>query len=224
MVKDIKKRLIKEVVKPFFKENGFGNKGVNFGKDIALFTIKADIQSQKYYKIQEEENFRINCSVVCPAFNEFCRELSIQRNFGGLVISGANSWITIKADTGYDGLVAWLESELDKIKELEIRFRNVGNVIYALKEDYGIQYAFLLLHQSRTNELNEWARCKEEALTKFRSELSAIEIEGVILNQKPDSLDKSLKLDGIEMRRNKIRNKIETAQNELNLITKHKER
>ncbi|NDV93774.1 hypothetical protein D0T84_02435 [Dysgonomonas sp. 521] len=224
MVKDIKKRLIKEVVKPFFKENGFGNKGVNFEKDISLFTIEADIQSQKYYKTEGEENFRINCSVVCPAFNEFCGELPIQQSFGGLVISGDNSWITIKADTGYDGLAAWLKPELDKIKELEIRFRNIENIIYALKEECGLQYAFLLLHQSRTDELNEWLRYKKEALAKFRSELAAIETEGAILNQKPDSLDKRLKLDGIAMRRNKIGSKIEAAQNELDLIAKHIER
>jgi hypothetical protein len=38
---EIKKQIIKDIIKPFFKNNGFINKGVKYNKNINHFQIKA---------------------------------------------------------------------------------------------------------------------------------------------------------------------------------------
>jgi len=220
VVIEIKKRLLREVIKPFFKENGYRNKGVNFEKDISpLFTIVADIQSQRYYKTPEEENFRINCQIISPAFNDFSGELPIQRSFGSLTISQDNSWITISDDKSYEDIAEWLRAGLDKIIRLENRFQNTEAIIQELKEEYGIQYAYLLQYECRSTDLSKWIKHKKEEIVKLYKEISNIETEANSLSLKPDSLDKQLRTDGLSMKRTRINDTIKRIQKEIDLVT-----
>lgn len=220
MIKEIKKRLIKEVIKPFFKENGFNNKGVNFEKDICtLFTIIADIQSQRYYKTPGEENFRINCQIISLPFKEITKGLSLQQSFGGLSISHDNSWITITESSSYENIAEWLRTDLNRIIRLESHFLDTEVIIRKLREEFGIQYAYLLQYESKKDDLSEWVKYKKEEIIKLQKDISDIETEVSISNLKPDSLDKELRTDGLLMKMAKIYNYIQQIKKEIDLIT-----
>ena len=59
------------------KSKAFQNKGMRFIKDMGLFQIEVEIQSQRYYKEEHTENFRINYFLFCREFTELSgRKLS----------------------------------------------------------------------------------------------------------------------------------------------------
>ena len=64
------------------KSKAFQNKGMRFIKDMGLFQIEVEIQSQRYYKEEHTENFRINYFLFCREFTELSgRKLRGQRIF-----------------------------------------------------------------------------------------------------------------------------------------------
>ncbi|MFR5441931.1 hypothetical protein [Alistipes sp.] len=63
----MRKEIIQAIIKPYMKSKAFQNKGMRFIKDMGLFQIEVEIQSQRYYKEEHTENFRIN--YFCFAVN-----------------------------------------------------------------------------------------------------------------------------------------------------------
>ena len=75
------------------KSKAFQNKGMRFIKDMGLFQIEVEIQSQRYYKEEHTENFRINYFLFCREFTELSgRKLSFA---GGSIAEEESSWIKI---------------------------------------------------------------------------------------------------------------------------------
>lgn len=213
---EIKKELITKIVAPFFKRNEFQKKGVNFYRDLSFFQIKAEIQSQRYYKEKDIENFRINYLISCERFSSLFGGTGI---FGGGAIQQENSWITITNDTDTDKLSNWLENELEKIVKLIDIFSDIDKVI-VYREQQDVEYAFLLKESGKYKELSEWIEsCKKEKGTCLY-QLEEIQKEKQEQLKRPNSLDKSMKLDGIEMRLYNLSRKIEKIDKELQLIEK----
>lgn len=107
----MKKDLIKNVIKPFFKTHGFSNKGVNFHKDFDIFSLKVEIQSQRYYKEENVEKFRLNFDLYILDFPEKNKETLF---FMACIGEDLGSWITISPSTSYEEISAYLQTKLDE--------------------------------------------------------------------------------------------------------------
>ncbi|NDV64887.1 hypothetical protein [Bacteroides sp. 224] len=211
---EIKKELIKKIVVPFFKRNNFQKKGVRFYRDLSFFQIEVDIQSQRYYKEENEENFRINYLILCGRFSLLFGGKGV---FGGGAIQQENSWITITNKTDINKLSNWLENELENIVKLIDIFSDINKVI-AYRGQQDVEYAFLLKELAKSKELSEWIISHKKEKEAYFCQLKEIEKENQELLASPDSLDKSIRLDGIRMRLDNLNSKIREIDREIKLI------
>lgn len=128
----MKKELIKNIIKPFFKKEGFSNKGVNFYKDLGEFELYADLQSQRYYKEENTQNFRINFKLLIKKFTQMTgKTFGV---YGGFVpIKG--SWIEISPTTDYQEVASWLSNELESVYQKIIQHADLQKLADLYKDD-----------------------------------------------------------------------------------------
>lgn len=212
---EVKKELIKKVVTPFFRNNGFLKKGVKFSRDLSFFQIEADIQSQRYYKETGAEKFRINYHISCDRFTSLYGH---REYFGGGSIQQENSWITIENNIELDELSNWLQKELKRILELIDKYSDIERIIDQLKKAGDVKYAFLLKEFNKDRELTEWRALRKNERAEYLSHVKEIAKEKQKLEKRDESLDKIIRLEGVEMRLRDLRYKVEEINNELQLL------
>jgi hypothetical protein len=61
---EIKKQIIKDIITPFFRSNGFTKRGVKYFNTINHLIYEAWIQTLKYRKIENTNEFRIEIKVI----------------------------------------------------------------------------------------------------------------------------------------------------------------
>jgi hypothetical protein len=127
---EMKKQIIKTIITPFFKNNGFIKKGVKYYKNINHLIIMADIQSQRYYKEEKIEKFRINVSIYPDNTNGTA--ITFWTDYIG---SPETSWITINGATDIEELKIMVINKLNEKLIIMDRYNNVGNLIKILKID-----------------------------------------------------------------------------------------
>jgi glutamate synthase domain-containing protein 2 len=215
---EIKKELIKKVVNPFFKTTGFTKRGVNFYQDLSYFQIEADIQNQRYYKEQGIENFRINYRISC---SHFTSQYGYKECFGGGDIAGETSWVRIDSETQLATLSDWIQKELNKITELVDIYSDISNIekiIDLIRNVQDIRYAFLLREFNKEKELAEWKALRKEEKTKYLLQVKEVEENKRNLENRPDSLDKTVRLEGVAMQLGSLSDKIKAIDKELQMI------
>jgi hypothetical protein len=117
---EIKKQIIKEIIKPFFKNNGFTNKGVKYNKDIKYFQIKANIQSLRYYKRENVEEFRIDGKIYLVD-----TDIAIIRFF----IPSNTSHITIDENINIEELKLSINNDLNNLVKVFEKYNNIKEII-----------------------------------------------------------------------------------------------
>ncbi len=111
--KELKKEVIKEIISPTLKCMGFKKKGTFYSKIIYNLIIDIRLQSQRYYKEENIENFRINIKVY-PSFiteKELCENAYFDNNS---IQENNSSWIQITCDKNIEQFKIWLSDELNK--------------------------------------------------------------------------------------------------------------
>ena len=175
MVKEIseglikQKILIKDIINPFFKTNGFLRKGVKYIKKLDYFIIEIEIQRQRYYKDNEVENFRINGKVYSEnSYRLFYGSMV----FGGFCIQGENSWITTDNKTNTNEQKLWLNIELNKLPAMIEEYNDIDKIIEKQRE-YGnnFEYGFLLKENNKIKEFNQWNKEINQKLEKMNDEI-----------------------------------------------------
>lgn len=110
-VKIHKKRIIKDIVSPVLKANGFTQKGTNYSKTNGHLIIKMTLQSQRHYKEENVENFRLEVRVYPNFLKE--EELCENAYFDVDNITEVNSsWIQITPAKDIKNLELWITNEL----------------------------------------------------------------------------------------------------------------
>jgi hypothetical protein len=125
---EMKKQIIKDIITPFFKNNGFVKKGVKYSKNINHLIFIANIQSQRFYKEEKIENFRINIR-ICP---DNTNDTSITFWMSSIDFP-ETSWITINETTDMEKLKIGLINKLNERIIIINEYSNVGNLIEKLK-------------------------------------------------------------------------------------------
>jgi len=211
----MRKEIIRTVIKPYMKSKSFQNKGVLFTKDLGLFQIEVEIQSQRYYKEENTENFRINYSLFCSEFTELSGRKS---GFAGGSISEKSSWIEINPQTDIERLKRWLLCELDSMMD---KLENKYSLEYLLeswkKYNTHLQYPFLLKKVS-PERFNEWINEMKLEIQKMDAQLLELSFEKSEQEKRNDCLDKELKIGGIHMKIDKIASKKKEIIDALNLF------
>lgn len=186
------------------KSKSFQNKGVLFTKDMGLFQIEVEIQSQRYYKEENTENFRINYSLFCHEFTEL---LGRKLAFAGGSIHEKSSWIEINPQTDIERLKKWLLCELDAmVDKLENKY-SLEYLLEIWKEDNtDPQYPFLL-EKVNPERVNEWINEKKLEIQKMDAKLLELSFEKSEQEKRNDCLDKEMRIGGIHMRIDKIASK-----------------
>ncbi len=202
--KKMRNDIIKSLIKPYYRRESYTNKGNKFFKDLGFIQIEIDIQSQRYYKNENSENFRINYNLLCREFKE---KYGVNKNFGCHSISEKTSWIEINQNINLKSKKEWLLNELEKTELEVIEKSEANNLINSWKEhETDLRYIFLL----------DKFKPKEHNLLMEKFNLLLSEIDNKInelLNQKKkqekreNSLDKELLLKGINL-------KLKTKNNE----------
>ena len=108
---DIKKQIIKEMITPFFKNNGFSKKGVKYFNVTDFLIIEAEIQSQRYYTNKNIKNFRININRL-PNINSNATSRLVSFGFHTISFS-ETSWITIDGNMNFEILKSKMKVEID---------------------------------------------------------------------------------------------------------------
>jgi hypothetical protein len=117
---EIKKQIIKEIIKPFFKNNDFINKGVKYNKDIKYFQIEANIQSLRYYKRENVEEFRIDGRIYLVD-----TDIAIIRFF----IPSNTSHITIDENINIEELKLSINNDLNNLLKVFEKYNNIKEII-----------------------------------------------------------------------------------------------
>lgn len=184
----------KTVIKPFFKKNNYTNKGNIFFNDLGLLKVEISIQSQKYDKEDNTENFRIHYQLYC---NELEEKLGGRSIFCGGFISNSNSWIIISPSIDITSLKIWLEEELNNVLNKIKLLQDIDYLIEVWKKhEDSIQYAFLL-KINKFDAYGFWLEKMEKNIIKIDEELILLNQEKVSELKRKDCLDKELKLDGL---------------------------
>ena len=198
----MRKEIIQAIIKPYMKSKAFQNKGMRFIKDMGLFQIEVEIQSQRYYKEEHTENFRINYFLFCREFTELSgRKLSFA---GGRIAEEKSSWIKINPQTDIERLKSWLLCELDSMLN---KLENKYSIEYLLdiwsKDDTDLQYPFLLA-KNNPKRLDEWTDKMKFEIQKLDAKLLELSSEKSEQEKRDDCLDKEMRLDGIRMKINRL--------------------
>jgi hypothetical protein len=124
----MKKQIIKDIITPFFRNNNFTKKGVKYYKNINHLIIMAEIQSQRYYKEENIENFRINIRIYPDITND-----TSETFWMGSIDFPETSWITINEKTDMEEIRIRLINKLnEKIKIID-EYNNVENIMEKVK-------------------------------------------------------------------------------------------
>lgn len=188
----MKKEIIKSIIKPFFKEKLYKNKGVKFIKNTSFFKIIAEIQAQRYYKKDKSENFRINYELICEAYDN-------EQVFGRLSIPTTESWFEINPRIDIIETQNKIRFELEK-SELKITeqatveqvFKNLSN------HPTDLRYVFLL-KKFKPELLNNWVNDLKTNIKQNETELNTFYKEREVQMKRKKSLDKEILLDGLNM-------------------------
>lgn len=183
------------------KSKGFKNKGILFTKDMGLFQIEVEIQSQRYYKEDNTENFRINYSLFCREFTELSdRKLG----FAGGSIQEESTWIEINPQTDIERLKRWLLCELNSMMD-KIEYKYSLEYLLEIWEKYNtdLQYPFLLL-KNNPERLDEWTSEMKFEIQKLDAKLLELSSEKTEQEKRNDCLDKEMRIGGINMKMDKI--------------------
>ena len=124
-----KKYIIKHIFTPFFKSNGFTKKGVKYFKDIKHFKIVADIQSLRYRKIENEEEFRLNIKIFLD---------TSYIHVGGYCIPSDISHITIDENTNIQKLILSINNDFKELINIFEKYNNVENIIQEQLEEINL--------------------------------------------------------------------------------------
>lgn len=212
----MKKDLIKNVIKPFFKAHGFLNKGVNFCKEFDIFSLKVDIQSQRYYKEENEEKFRLNFNLFILDFPKKNKEtLFLMACIG----EDLGSWVSISSSTSYEEISTYLQTKLEEtLKEITEQTKFETILKRFENEPFDLRYGFLL-KKFQPENFNLW---KEKCQKKYENELQAIEqkISNLISEKelqlkRKKSLDQQILLEGIEMKIRNLQSKKEKMEHQI---------
>ena len=199
--KNMRKEIIQAIIKPYMKSKKFKNKGILFTKDMGLFQIEVEIQSQRYYKEENTENFRINYSLFCREFTELSNR---KLGFAGGSIQEESTWIEINSQTDIERLKRWLLYELNSMMD---KIENKYSSEYLLecwkKYNTDLQYPFLLL-KNNPERLDEWTSEMKFEIQKLDAKLLELSSEKTEQEKRNDCLDKEMKLDGIHMKINRL--------------------
>ena len=117
---EIKKNIIKDILTPFFKNNGFIKKGVKYFKNINHFNIIVDIQSLKYHKIENREEFRVNVEINLDTCGI---------TIGGFSIPSNDSHITIDEKTNIEEVKLNINKDLESLMKCFEKYDNVKEII-----------------------------------------------------------------------------------------------
>lgn len=197
----MRKEIIQAIIKPYMKSKGFKNKGILFTKDMGLFQIEVEIQSQRYYKEENTENFRINYSLFCREFTELSgRKLG----FAGGSIQEERTWIEINPQTDIERLKRWLLCELNSMMD-KIEYKYSPEYLLEIWEKYNtdLQYPFLLL-KNNPERLDEWTSEMKFEIQKLDAKLLELSSEKTEQEKRSDCLDKEMRIGGINMKMDKI--------------------
>lgn len=200
----MRKELIKTVIRPFLKKHGFTGKGVKYSKDLGVFQLHVEIQSQRYYVNEGDENFRINYNVNAEEFiadfNYNCGY--VYSGFGGGEIRQASSWIEVNPSVNIEELKLWLYSELEKMM---CRLEELSDPQYLLAfyEKNGIlidwRYLFLLEKFEKDN-IPAFIAEVSSRIEEIESTISDLKIQLAEQQKRQDSLDKEIKTEGVKHR------------------------
>ncbi|MDR1195502.1 MAG: hypothetical protein LBL00_03395 [Endomicrobium sp.] len=161
--------LIKDIIDPFFKNNGFSRKGIKYIKKLDYFIIETEIQRQRYYKDDEVEKFRINGIVYSEnSYKLFYCSLK----FGGYCIQGEGSWITTDKNTNISELKSWLNTELNKLPKIFEEYNDVDKIIEKQREiGNNYEYAFLLKDNNKSKEFEKWNKETNEKIKNLNNKI-----------------------------------------------------
>lgn len=212
----MRKEIIQAIIKPYMRSKSFQNKGVLFIKNMGLFQIEVEIQSQRYYKEENTENFRINYSLSCREFTELSgRKLGFA---GGSIEEEKSSWIEINPQTDIERLKRWLLYELDSMMD---KLENKYSLEYLLeiweKYDTDLQYPFLL-KKVNPKRLDEWINEMKLKIQKMDAKLLELSFEKSEQEKRNDCLDKEMRIGGIHMKIDKIASEKKKIFEAMNLI------
>lgn len=145
---EIKKHIIKDIITPFFKNNGFIKKGVKYFKDIDRFKITVNIQSLKYHKTDNAEEFRINVKIILENTDEIIRYLFIPSN---------TSHITIDDNINIEELKLSISNDLSNLLKTLQKYNNIEEIIKEQLEKIELLEGIIvekkkLLEQETTNQ------------------------------------------------------------------------
>lgn len=168
---------------------------------MGLFQIEVEIQSQRYYKEENTENFRINYSLFC---REFTKLSGRKLGFAGGSIQEESTWIEINPQKDIERLKRWLLCELNSMMD---KIENKYSLEYLLEiwEKYktDLQYPFLLL-KNNPDRLDEWTSEMKFEIQKLDAKLLELSSEKTAQEKRNDCLDKEMKLGGIHMKINRL--------------------
>ncbi len=205
----MKKEIIKNSIKPFFKAEGFTNKGVKFHKNLGMFYLSAEIQSQRYYKEPNSENFRIILELYMQEFTENIGEKDC---FCRAFIPENSQWIEVNPQSDLEKISCELKTELQNQYQKILKFTNIDNLIDSFKSDiYDFRYIFLL-KKFQPENFPVWQKQMEMDLEDIEKNRELILMNKEKQNLRPESLDKKILLEGIQMKLMKLNQREEKIQ------------
>ena len=212
----MRKEIIKSLIKPFFKDNLYLNKGTKFYKELGFFKIEVEIQSQRYYKDENTENFRINYKLTSAEFEKEEKDYSMNHHFYGFDICEKNSWIEINSSTNIENKKNWLKNELEKA-ELEINDKiNPENLLEIWKEYKTNLIYFYLLKKFKPENLQRWIEEITQDIDKIKIELEQLQEKKDTQEKRENSLDKETLLSGINLQIRQKNSQLTKLQNLIN--------
>ncbi len=208
----MRKELINNIIKPFFKNELYSNKGIYFFKDYGFIQVVTEIQSQRYYKEENSENFRINFELYC---NEFENIYGLKKIFGGFSVHEKSSWIEINPNVDLEKKGQWLLSELENaILEINKRIK-IDNLIEIWGEDETDIRLIFLLKKNEPEKYKELKTKLQAKLIKIKTELIDLEKQKENMT-KVKSLNNDCLLDGLKMKINRKKSESEKIEKLIN--------
>lgn len=212
----LKKELIKQVIKPFFKQHGFSNKGINFYKDIDQFHIHVWIQSQRHYKEQGKEKFRIEFDVYMP---EFSQKIKPNLFYGATITDHESSWIVLLDSSNFDEMAHYLQNKLEITLNNIMQNINIESMLARFNEKYFYdeRYGFLL-KKFQPQQYVIWQQKLQQQINHTQQQLDELEQQKQAQLQREKSLDQELLLNGLDMKINKLKWAKEKTQHTIDTI------
>lgn len=219
-LKELKKEIIKNVIKPFFKKHGFLNKGVNFYKDFdknfGVFQLNVQIQSQRYYKEEDKEKFRLNFELYMPEFNQKVEEKSFGSNWIGEEDGG---WVILTLSTNYDEISLYLNQKLEeKLTQMTEKMELKNLLSRYENRPFSEKIYPFLLKKYDCEKYPLWLEGAKQELEDIRLKVKDLENQKEEQNRRKKSLDQELKITGIMMKINDLEWKKQSIEKAINFM------